>query len=247
IGQRVSVSVPDNLLISLSPDGGWTDCVNVDLQEVVKELTNGDPKPFTEDSQFYLLPASTYDGTEGTVYETGSANNDGSAADNAVFMPGHKICWNKDTSAFEGHWIDVPLYFKTDSQSSVSVALSQEGTKVTSVGEENGSIVNTVRAAFLNKECTAPSTGTEPLVFAPSSSTGVFKNEIILSPTERTAPKYLSFTGGKSTELFKINPNGENPVKCITVRIWIEGQDESCVAQIGGKTFSLSLKFLSVD
>lgn len=243
VAQNVTVSVPDNLLISASESGPWSDSVTVELSDIVRELTKNDDNKYTS-GKFYLLPASTYDGTEGTLWQTGSAKNDGSAAAGAVFEKGRRIKWNQSTTSFEGHWIDVPLYFKTDSESSVGVALSKGATSIVPVSAD-ADIVKTVRAAFLSADRTAPSTGTEPLVLCDEFSNGVFEGKVIKNASQKIEPKYLTYTDGLSTELFTVAP-GDTPT-CIVVRIWVEGQDISCVAKIGGQTFSLSLGFSSID
>ena len=49
-----------------------------------------------------------------------------------------------------------------------------------------------------------------------------------------------NFKRDESKTLFKLNP-GEQ--KWITMRIWLEGQDENCIEQIAGEKFNLVLKF----
>lgn len=247
VGQNVTVTVPDNLMIALSESGPWSESVTVVLNDIVKKLTKNDTdplKPF-KSGQFYLLPASTYAGFDGTIWETGSAKNNGSAAETAVFKQGHRIQWNQSTTSFEGHWIDVPLYFKTDSESDVNVALLENDKMIEKVGEGEGDITKTVRAAFLNPTCdkTSMDSDTVPLVFAGNNSEGVHDGVVIKNAVDKIPPKYLSFTDGKSDTLFTVKANGE--AKQIIVRIWIEGQDQKCVATIGGQTFKLSLGFIS--
>ncbi|MGN0494035.1 MAG: hypothetical protein ACI4F7_10340 [Acutalibacteraceae bacterium] len=247
VGQNVTVTVPDNLMISLSESGPWSESVTVELNDIVKKLTETDPEKFTE-GRFYLLPASTYAGFNDTVWQTGKAKHNGAPADDAVFYKGRRIMWNQSTSAFEGHWIDVPLYFMTDSEASVNVALLESTTSITPVGTEDIAITKTVRAAFLNEDCTKSSMGdTAPLVFAGNNSTGVFGGEIIETATTKKPPVYLTFdeNGISVKQLFTVAANGA--VKQIVVRIWIEGQDENCIAKIGGQTFSLSLGFCAIN
>lgn len=248
VGQNVTVTVPDNLMISTSgADGTWSESVTVKLEDIVREkLTEEEKERFDASSgKFYLLPASTYDGFNGNIWQTGSANFDGSAAYGAVFEKGRQIKWNQSTSAFEGHWIDVPLYFKTDSEADVNVALLESKTKIITENEDK-SITKTVRAAFLNEDCTISSMGrAEPLVFAGNNSTGVFEGVVIKNSDNIIEPKYLDLSGGQSEQLFTVEKNGK--VKRITARIWIEGQDQNCVAKIGGQSFSLSLGFCSIN
>lgn len=252
IGQNVQVTVPENLQISLSADGPWTDSLNVELNDIVKSLTQNDPAPYKpfnpESDMFYLLPASSYAGFDGTIWQTESARNDGSAAANAEFQRGSRIQWNGERGAFEGHWIDVPLYFKTDSESAVDIALLESA----SVTGNDSNIQNTVRAAFLDSSCRTNSAGGgEPLVFAAPENHGVldgvvFGGVVIQDAHNKIAPKYMSFEDGKSAKLFTVRP-GQSGITRIVVRIWVEGQSRDCVAKIGGQTFSLSLGFCIMD
>ncbi|MDD6203652.1 MAG: hypothetical protein PUC05_01450 [Firmicutes bacterium] len=246
IGQNVQVTVPENLQISLSADGPWTDSLNVELKDIVKSLTQNDPdKPYNpETDRFYLLPASSYAGFDGTIWQTESARNDGSAAANAVFQQGNRIKWNVERGAFEGHWIDVPLYFKTDSESTVDIALLATAT---SVAGDDSNIQNTVRAAFLDSDCDNNSAGAnDPLVFAAQGNHGVFDGVVIKDAQNKIAPRYMSFENGTSAKLFTLKP-GRDGITRIVVRIWVEGQSLDCVAKIGGQTFSLSLGFCIMD
>lgn len=250
IGQNISITVPENLMISTSLDGPWSDTVNVDMKSLVKALTANDEKKFTDSDSFYLLPASTYSGIDGTIWQTGNAKTDGSYADGAVFSAGNCIKWNASTSSFEGHYIDVPLYFRTDGDvdPNLQIALAESATSIEPAGENGNKIENAVRVAFLNSECNAPSTGSEPLVLASKNSTGlhggVIKSVSGNTITEYT-PKYLEFNeGGKTSQLFSVTTGA---VTQITVRIWVEGQDRSCIAMIGGQTFSVSLGFCVIE
>ena len=49
-----------------------------------------------------------------------------------------------------------------------------------------------------------------------------------------------NFKRDESKALFTLNP-GEQ--KWVTMRIWLEGQDENCVKEIAGEKFDLVLKF----
>lgn len=249
IGQNVSIAVPENLQISLSgTDGSWSDSVTVELKYIVEKITENDTspnKPFNPDQGegFYLLPASSYNGTNHTIWQTGSAKHDGSPADGAVFEEGHRILWNASTSSFEGHYIDVPLYFRTDGETELRIALSQTTTSITS--GDTSDIDKVVRVAFLNDAGTASSMGDEePLVFASPNSTGVFNGVVRKDATHTISPQYLRFTNTNLQQLFTVTPR---EVTKITVRIWVEGQDVNCVAKIGGKQFSVSLGFCVIE
>ncbi|MGN1095846.1 MAG: hypothetical protein ACI4QR_05615, partial [Eubacteriales bacterium] len=229
------------------------DTVSVDMSEIVKEIVGETFDP--ESDRFYLLPASTYSGFNGTIWQTGSAKNDGSYAEGAIFEAGHKIKWNTSTSAFEGHFIDVPLYFRTDGGQDLNIALSESATSINPVNENgnDNDIEKAVRVAFLNKDCDKTSMGAgvdKPLVLASKNSTGLHDGEVIESVdaagniSSAIPPKYLSFTDGKTEQLFTVNHEG---VTQITVRIWVEGQDKSCIAKIGGQTFSVSLGFCVIE
>lgn len=247
VGQNVSVTVPENLQISLSADGEWAESVNTYLEEIVEGITKDDTsplKPFNPggSERFYLLPASSYNGVNGSIWKTESAKFDGSPSDSAVFEEGHRIQWNASTTSFEGHYIDIPLYFRTDGENELRIALYNDTTSVTP--DTNG-INQIVRVAFLRSDCTASSMGdNEPLVYACSESTGVFGGNVIKNATEKIPPKYLEFTDKKTQQLFTVRP-GE--VTQITVRIWVEGQSVNCVAAIGGQSFSVSLGFCIIE
>ena len=44
--------------------------------------------------------------------------------------------------------------------------------------------------------------------------------------------------------LFRITSDA---MQKVTLRIWLEGCDENCISDIAGKTFSLTVKFDSID
>ena len=73
VGENISISAPSNLLISLSPDGGWAENVEVDMSTLVKELTLPDAPNNYTGGVFYLLPASSLSGAEGTLWQTSKA------------------------------------------------------------------------------------------------------------------------------------------------------------------------------
>lgn len=244
VGKNITVTVPENLHISLSPSDGWTSTLNVNMEDIVKQATSGDTTPFNPggSERFYLLPASTYNGVNDTIWQTGQAKDNGAPADGAVFDLGHRIKWNASTTSFEGHFIDVPLYFRTDGEVDLKIALYEDTTAIT---PDTNNINKIVRVAFLNPACTASSMGNaEPLVLAGNESTGVFNGKVIKNATEKIPPKYLSYTNKLSKQLFTV---AHDAVTQITVRIWIEGQDQNCVAKLGGQSFSVSLGFCAID
>lgn len=240
VGQNLSVDAPNNLEIALSADGPWAGTVTVPLSEIVQTLTENDETKFDaeSDSKFFLLPASSYNGTDNTMWQTGVATG---VLDTTVFSKGHRVQWNTDMKAFEGHWVDVPLYFRTQSGKALTAGLQQDECTVTTAGKEPG-ILNVVRAAFLSEDTTKSADGTDtPLVFEKNAQTVT----VVTGATDTTVPAYLEFTDGKTKKIFTVPADGS--ACCIVVRIWAEGQDSNCVAKIGGQAFDLSLGFTVID
>lgn len=260
IGQNISVDVPENLQISLSEDGEWSESVNVDMRALIKDITANDERKFDPSSsdRYYLLPASTYSAVDGSIWNTGKANYDGSAATGAVFSQGNRIIWNPGTTSFEGHYIDVPLFFRTDGNKELKIALDKTKTSITSVSG-TGRVNEVVRIAFLNSYCNNSSMGgditlgntpmTEPLIYSSVTSTSLHGGVVIKDVTadnvvETKEPLYLTFTDNKSEQILTVKPG---VVTKIHVRIWVEGQDKACTATIGGQAFDVKLGFCIIE
>lgn len=257
-GISLDVTAPNNIQISLknsTDDADWSEHVTVDIKDVAEQAVQGYDK--TQDNMF-LLPSSTYAGFNDTVFYTTRAKTDGSTYENTVFNKGGMVKQTKD--GFEGYYFDVPLYLRsaTDDQNGVDLFLDQNkgdspnGTYILPTIADNN-LYKTARVAFLNEDGTKNAmNSTEPLVLASPDrgvTTGVITSDTVVGGTP-IAPVYLSFTNNISDmAITHLNPaeySGNNvnySVTAITVRIWVEGQDKYCVVGVGGKSFTVGLKF----
>lgn len=255
-GMNVSVFVPEGLEISTEENGDYADHVEVNLKEIVRDMTLGGAVEFRpETDSFYLLPASSYEGL--TIWQTGNSDGTGVAkcAENE-FQSGHPVMYNTVNKTFEGHYIDVTLWLRTPKPDGSAVALNKAETAVTST--DSATIKNTVRAAFLNADATGISyggnEGYDTLVYAdPARWTAKVVTESTVPGVSKyiEPPKYMTFGSSVSEQTVCVIPAvaaGETYAKAsLTVRIWIEGQDDACIADIGGRSFDLKIGFSAVD
>ncbi len=248
-GKNISVLVPVGLEISRERDQGYATLVQVDLKTLVAEqvAAAGDSRLYdAAKDRFYLLPASSYNGV-GTMWMTDTALADGSAPDGTVYQEGHRIIYSESSDDFEGHYIDVPLWLRTSSGNTLLLGLSELSTQVTA-GDGDEDIESVVRVAFLNADGTGVAYGSDPLVYA-GGTPGT--PSVVAGTNETLAPKYMTFDNdsGLSNETVLQLPGADysdgltyRPVQ-VVLRIWIEGQDRSCVARIGGRVFNLAIGF----
>ena len=252
-GIELSVTTSNDLQISLkggSNSSDWSDTISINMKDIVASNIS----EFKSTDEFYLLPASTFSAFNGEIFTTSRAMTNGQAYDGVDFKLAHTVVKNKE--AYEGNYIDIPLFFRTGSdQDTTAINLIKEinTVPVTYITPANENITKTVRVAFLNAEGTANSVGgTEPLIYADEErSTDYVINDSDANAV-RPPPVYMSFnTDQNMSDAAVLNLTAADyssgtasyTVSQMTVRIWIEGQDSNCVAAIGGKSFSVGMGF----
>jgi len=257
-GIELSVTTSNDIQISLT--GGsdvteWSDTVTINMKDVVKSQL-----PEFDTETFYLLPASSFSAFKDQIFTTTRAMTDGSAYADTVFNPAHTVVKNQE--AYEGHYIDIPLFFRTGWDEDIAIYLIKEinGVVATYIIPVNNvsNIAKTVRVAFLNVDRNETSFGgdnTEPLVYANAdhgNTPHVINDEDPNSEGGKLVSEYMTFnTDLNMSDKAVLNLTGADyssgtvsyTVSEMIVRIWIEGQDSNCVAAIGGKSFSVGMGF----
>lgn len=250
-GITLHVKTPDNIQISLTggaADAEWTEALDVDTDAVLAAQIDN----FDASRPVFVLPASTYAGFDHTLYATSRAKTDGQAYEDTTFYAGRPIGFSAQSGSYEGHYLDVPLYFRTWDESGASLHLSKtaDGPPATRIISTDGSAIHTIaRVAFLNGDKTQNAVGeTIPLVYAEEDRQTA---SVVTGESHSFAvPDYLTFSGGLSdrrvVELAgPVEENGVTKldVQKIVLRIWIEGQDNRCTMNMGKKTFTVHLAF----
>ena len=258
-GIELSVTTSNDIQISLT--GGsdvteWSDTVTINMKDVVKSQL-----PEFDTETFYLLPASSFSAFKDQIFTTTRAMTDGSAYADTVFNPAHTVVKNQE--AYEGHYIDIPLFFRTGWDEDIAIYLIKEinGVVATYIIPVNNvsNIAKTVRVAFLNVDRNETSFGgdnTEPLVYANADhgeTPYVINDEYPNSEGGKLAPEYMLFNTDTKMSIkpvlnlthavYDSSGTVSYTVSEMIVRIWIEGQDSNCVAAIGGKSFSVGIGF----
>lgn len=257
-GMTMSASAPNSIQISLvgdDDDKNWSDKVDVNVKEILKKQPGlGEMSP---NSNLYILPASTLAGFDNTFFATISAKSNGQFTDDAVFTEGKPV--HKATDGYEGHYVDIPLYFRNQGEDLVTLALDKNGdtnskpTAITTEKKDN-EITKIARVAFLDENKTLNSMkATTPLVLAGDGANTIQVVTGIDAPAVLEESKYLEFdavTKLSKAGIIKVEPavyGGENgteyKVASMIVRIWIEGQDQACTVKVGNQIFKVDLKF----
>lgn len=252
-GITLHVQTPNNVQISLTggdSDTEWTEALEVDTKTLLaSQIADFDPA-----RPVFILPASTYAGMEDTVYATSRAKSDGQAYEDTIFYAGKPIVFSSQSGSYEGHFLDVPLYFRTRDESGVSLHLSKtEPGHTTGLASSDGSEIHKIaRVAFLSGDKTANALGgTAPLVYAEEDRQTA---SVVTGESHSFAlPQYLAFSGGVSEQSVveiggPVTENGvtKPAVQKAVLRIWIEGQDSRCTMNMGKKTFSVDLAFTAI-
>lgn len=255
-GMTMSASAPDNIQISLigdDNDKNWSDMVAVDIKEVIaKQIEN-----FDKTANLFILPVSSLAGFDSTFFATISAKADGSATDDAVFIDGLSV--HKATDGYEGHYVDIPLYFRNQGADAITLALDKAGngisdkpTAITPV-KQGSKIADIARVAFLSQDKLKNSMKTDtPLVL---TGDGAISPKVLVGKTPTTFgdSKYILFTNDTKLsidDIIKVEPASYGgtdgtayQVASMVVRIWIEGQDQACTVSVGNQEFTVDLKF----
>lgn len=245
-----SASAPENLQIS-SDGQSWASAINVNL---------GNRK------DLQLNPASSYAGTNDNIFYTDTINN-GNSDENTKFFS----VTSGTTVNNAGYYMDVPLWIRTTGSEDVDVALDvdDEATSVKDIDSDGKissekTISNSVRIAFINPGMNKNSLGEaivegnpeqngQPFVYNANKTNKI--NEKVIAAIDNTGkatkknPVYLQ---GNTTKILAIkgsrtdNSGYQDGTKFVA-RIWLEGEDPNCIFANGGKSFSISLKFVAVN
>ncbi|MEG0664719.1 MAG: hypothetical protein RR483_06440, partial [Clostridia bacterium] len=177
----------------------------------------------------------------------------GTPHEGAIFNDGKEI--SLINSSYEGHYIDIPLYFRTASSADCSLFLDMADGKTDVISTNSSSNVSkVVRAAFLSFDKDKNSNGLNtPFVYAGegNSTAKVIENKILPYPDNIITPQYIQKNPetGLSDKIVEVkgatNINGiiSYNVTPICVRIWIEGQDTYCTHTIANESFKVNLFF----
>ena len=202
-----------------------------------------------------LIPASSYDGV--SFFEPVSIGAAGSPVINETEF--QKVT-AKAGQGNDGSYVDVTLWFMTTGDQTLDVALDMANSKFAVKTGENTNLFKAARVAILNEAGgAAPDSKPGPFVLATTgyaTSHVVINEGVYTTAPENTAtakaPKYLGTeAGGLSEALFSVPAatvadDGTLSVfaaKAITLRIWLEGQDTSCVNVNANQLFRFDLKF----
>lgn len=247
-GISLNISVPDNLLISLTgQNGSWTEDLNITQDDIKKLNTNQTIKPFC------LLPSSSLTGFNNSFYVTSSAKITGEAIPGTYFKNATPNILND--GIYQGYYVDIPIYFKTEDNIDFDLYLEKTvsgiSTSISPSTNVSEDIYKSARVAFLSTSKDKNSMNTFiPLILASDEShnlTAITSSSIVDGDPKPIS--YIPFTGGFS-DVPIVNIKGMDysgtefeSITKIVLRIWIEGQDPSCTVGHGGQNFSVSLKF----
>lgn len=248
-GITLDVMAPNNIQISLTggdDDAQWAEELSINTSDILAAQI----ADFNASKAVYVLPASTYGGFDGTVFATSRAKNNGEAYEDTVFYNGHALRYTAQSDSYEGHYIDIPLYFRTRDVNGASLYLEKNhNEKKTAISSlDDSDIYKIARVAFLNEEKTGNALGsTLPLVYAEEDRQTA---SVVTAQTAGFAvPEYITFgTDGFSNQCVVQIPGREDgsakpKIQKAVLRIWIEGQDRSCTSVMGNKKFSVSFVF----
>lgn len=174
-----------------------------------------------------------------------------------MFIDGLSV--HKATDGYEGHYVDIPLYFRNQGADAITLALDKAGngisdkpTAITPV-KQGSKIADIARVAFLSQDKLKNSMKTDtPLVL---TGDGAISPKVLVGKTPTTFgdSKYILFTNDTKLsidDIIKVEPASYGgtdgtayQVASMVVRIWIEGQDQACTVSVGNQEFTVDLKF----
>lgn len=174
---------------------------------------------------------------------------------------------------WEGYYLDVDLYFRTvmdgtncetNNDGNINLYLTRSGGTGSDITSPDGSaLYKTARTAFLkenagdgNKLTKNAADGAGPLVFA--SPDASCPNAVINSGSgadKKSLTDYIQLSGDDAVSaapVVTIAPGDYSDgfsyrVTKITLRVWIEGEDNACVSGLGNKSFNINLAFSTKD
>jgi len=240
-GMEIKTQVGDSLLIATS-SSGTSKAADSTFQNGLHQAVYG-----------LLNPVSTVNGSDGSFYYTYDANADGSkSADTSVIAytaVGNDDEFTFDTTTYKAY-IDYVFEIKAINPNADNMYLNLTGLNLLYDGQQL-SDEHAYRVAIFSQDLAsggtaynASTTGSAASkIFAPTGFT-YFDNTAVTSTTEKAAvsPTVNDTTAGWSKQ---IAANSTDYTK-ITVRLWLEGEDNTCFSEkFSEKTeeWTLDLKF----
>lgn len=249
-GMQLLASTPTDIQISLTgEEGTWTEHLVIDQVDILETVYGYDGA-----KNLYIKPASSYEGRG--IFKTDRALLSGAAYSGTVFDVATGLV--PVENHYEGYFVDIPLFFRTSAERDRPLALElpRGGADGTAIFAVTGSpdLYKTARVAFLSADKTADSAGgTDAFVLCPQEA--IDSRKVITSSVVPDGapvdPVFLAFTDGRFSDasIFTIpaatyvgSDCTYHPIQ-ITLRIWIEGQDNRCVVGVGNQSFAVSLRF----
>ena len=236
-GIQLGVIAPKDIEISFD-EVNWDTAIVADLDalDTAGVLENG-----------YIMPATSFTGFDGSVFETAYAKVSGESDENTKFQLATGI---QDD---DGYYIDIPLHFRTASDVDLNLKLVESLTEIGCVeGRPDEDIYKCARVAFLAEGKSANAVNTSvPLVLASGDNSTISVVQSIDGGgiATKIAPEYISFSGGFSEDPVVFvgradYSSGETVhITSTVLRIWIEGEDAFCRSAAGGQSFAVKLAF----
>lgn len=245
----LAVAAPNNVEISLDGLTGWTQNLVVDDMQKLHDdglIVNGK-----------ISPASSLNGFDGQIFETRRANAAGRSDSDTPFSVAKGIV--NTAEGYEGFYLDLPLYFRTGAEADVPLYLVEtlNGVKATDFVpvKEGQNLYKTARIAFLSEQDGSlvrnAMGGDTPLVLASSAADTASVVTQAAPGGSKVPPQYIAFQNNYSTKPIMALPaaqyegGAQYQVVKTTLRIWIEGEDEACLMDVGGQSFQVNLAFAS--
>lgn len=259
---QMTATTPSSIEISLGHISGG--------DGETKSITNPEENDWYNEIDFstvydkvgQISPASTTTGNADSFFAATDAVTNGTATKymDANVQSVKQIKGNTTTTT-QGYYLEFPIWMRTRGIKDANITLSENSTvKLLTEGDAND-ITQAVRLAFVDQSGTGPITASKPTIWNPNSGTyftgGAVESFASSTATYKEVTDLIQTTTynedgtvkANGTELFTLTKGTEDApgtaVKFI-VRIWIEGQDQTCVNKNAGSKFVGNLNFLNV-
>jgi len=237
-GISLTAIAPTNLLISDEENGTYA-------EEAIITTSFGSAK---------LIPASSVEGLNFFAPRAILGEDDGAPRASTYFddVSDKPII---ATPATDGYYADFKLWLKTTGEDDVEVTVSRILSAVTS-GAVDPDITGAVRFAILNEDgdglIVALSKNTYGLTTGGTTNVSWFNTvvgPIAVEGIGGFAGVNIDADINSSNTLFTVlgGPDGEDNAPIgITVRVWIEGQDDDCISDAAAAVFNMVIGFSDV-